>query len=117
MMRLYTDGVFSAEEDISAVGDIDVGSGWFFGSDILGAYSYTGAISEVRFWHGVLSEEAISAWHCSSLDAAHPNWASLQGHWALTEGAGLEVSQQRRQRPRRRGAGCGVGPTRGRDHV
>ena len=67
MMRLYTDGVFSAEEDISAVGDIDVGSGWFFGSDILGAYSYTGRHSEVRFWHGVLSEEAISAWHCSSL--------------------------------------------------
>ena len=92
MMRLYTDGVFSAEEDISDVGDIDVGSGWFFGSDILGAYSYTGAIAEVRFWHGVLAEEAISAWHCSSLDDAHPNWASLQGHWALTEGAGLEVS-------------------------
>ena len=92
MMRLYTDGVFSAEEDISAVGDIDVGSGWFFGSDILGAYSYTGALSEVRFWHGLLSEEAISAWHCSSLDASHPNWTSLQGHWALTEGAGLEVS-------------------------
>jgi hypothetical protein len=92
MMRLYTDGVFSAEEDISAVGDIDVGSGWFFGSDILGAYSYTGALSEVRFWHGLLSEEAISAWHCSSLDASHPNWTSLQAHWALTEGAGLEVS-------------------------
>ena len=92
MMRLYTDGVFSAEEDISAVGDIDVGNGWFFGSDILGAYSYTGALSEVRFWHGLLSEEAISAWHCSSLDASHPNWASLQAHWGLTEGAGLEVS-------------------------
>jgi len=92
MMRLYTDGVFSAEEDISEVGDIDVGSGWFFGSDILGAYSYTGALSEVRFWHGVLSEEAISAWHCSPLDAAHPNWASLQAHWALTEGAGAEVA-------------------------
>ena len=86
MMRLYTDGVFSAEEDISDVGNIDVGSGWFFGSDILGAYSYTGAIAEVRFWHGVLAEEAISAWHCSSLDDAHPNWPSLQGHWALTEG-------------------------------
>jgi hypothetical protein len=92
MMRLYTDGVFSSEEDISGIGAIDVGSGWFFGSDILGAYSYSGAIAEVRFWHGVLSNETISDWHCSPLDAAHPNWGSLQGHWALTEGAGLEVS-------------------------
>ena len=91
MMRLYTDGVFSAEEDISEVGNIDVGNGWHFGSDIFGAYSYTGAISEVRFWHGVLSEETISAWHCSPLDATHPDWDSLQGHWALTEGEGTEV--------------------------
>ena len=92
MMRLYTDGVFSNEEDISNVGAIDVGSGWFFGSDILGAYSYTGAIAEVRFWHGVLPEESISNWHCSALDANHPNWEALQAHWTLTEGAGLEVS-------------------------
>lgn len=91
MMRLYTDGVFVAEEDISDVGDIDVGNGWFFGSDIFGAYSYTGAIAEVRFWHGVLPEESIAAWHCSPLDDAHPEWAALQGHWALTEGAGSEV--------------------------
>lgn len=92
MMRLYTDGVFSSEEDISGIGAIDVGSGWYFGSDILGAYSYSGAIAEVRFWHGILSNETISDWHCSPLDAVHPNWGSLQGHWALTEGAGLEVS-------------------------
>jgi hypothetical protein len=92
MMRLYTDGVFSNEEDISNIGAIDVGSGWFFGSDILGAYSYTGAIAEVRFWHGVLSEEEISNWHCSALDETHPAWGALQAHWELTEGTGLEVS-------------------------
>ena len=92
MMRLYTDGVFSSEEDISGIGSIDVGSGWFFGSDILGAYSYSGAIAEVRFWHGVLTDDAISNWHCSALDASHPNWNALQAHWSLTEGAGLEAS-------------------------
>lgn len=92
MMRLYTDGIFSSEEDISGIGGIDVGSGWFFGSDILGAYSYSGAIAEVRFWHGILSDDAISDWHCSALDAGHPNWESLQGHWAMTEGAGPEVT-------------------------
>ena len=92
MMRLYTDGEFSSEEDISGIGAIDVGSGWFFGSDILGAYSYSGAISEVRFWHGVLLDQTVSDWHCTSLDSAHPNWESLQGHWTLTEGTGVEIS-------------------------
>jgi hypothetical protein len=92
MMRLYTDGVFVAEEDISSVGNIDVGSGWFFGSDILGDYNYTGAISEVRFWHNVLSDVNINTWHCSPLNASHPDWASLVGHWALTEGSGTDVS-------------------------
>jgi len=89
MMRLYTDGEFSSEEDISAVGDIDVGSGWYFGADIMGEYGYTGAIAEVRFWHGVLAEETIGAWHCSALDATHPHWDALQGHWAMTEGEGV----------------------------
>lgn len=92
MMRLYTDGIFSSQEDISDIGAIDVGSGWFFGSDILGAYSYSGAIAEVRFWHGVLSDEVIFDWHCSALDADHPNWEALQANWAMTEGTGLEVS-------------------------
>jgi hypothetical protein len=91
MMRLYTDGMFVAEEDISSVGNIDVGSGWFFGSDILGNYSYTGAISEVRFWHTILSDETINSWHCSPLNESHPDWESLVGHWSLTEGSGTDV--------------------------
>ena len=92
VMRLYTDGEFSAEEDISFINNIDVGNGWFAGSDIFGAYSYTGAIAEIRFWQGVLSEEVIGNWHCSALDATHPQWSSLQGHWALTEGAGMQAN-------------------------
>ena len=91
MMRLYTDGVFVAEEDISSIGNIDVGSGWVFGSDILGDYSYTGAISEVRFWHTILSDETINSWHCSPLNESHPDWESLVGHWSLTEGSGTDV--------------------------
>ena len=90
-MRLYTDGVFSAEEDISGIGNLDVGEGWYFGSDIDGGYSYTGAIAEVRFWHGVLDDAIIADWHCSALTEAHPAWEALQGHWELTEGAGTDI--------------------------
>ncbi len=90
-MRLYTDGVFSAEEDISGIGNLDVGEGWYFGSDIDGGYSYTGAIAEVRFWHGVLDDATILDWHCSPLDNAHPHWDDLKGHWGLTEGEGNAV--------------------------
>ncbi|MCH1581558.1 MAG: alkaline phosphatase family protein [Flavobacteriales bacterium] len=91
MMRLYTDGDFVSEEDISNIGDIDVGEGWFMGSDIFGAYSYTGAISEVRFWHGVLDGSTIANWHCSPLDETHPQWGALQGHWSLSEGEGTAI--------------------------
>ncbi|MEC8635638.1 MAG: alkaline phosphatase family protein [Bacteroidota bacterium] len=90
-MRLYTDGVFSAEEDISGIGNLDVGEGWYFGSDIDGGYSYTGAIAEVRFWHGVLDDATILDWHCSAITEAHPAWEALQGHWQLTEGAGTDI--------------------------
>ena len=90
-MRLYTDGVFSAEEDISGIGNLDVGEGWYFGSDIDGGYSYTGAIAEVRFWHGVLDDATILDWHCSALTEAHPAWEALQGHWQLTEGTGTDI--------------------------
>ena len=90
-MRLYTDGVFSAEEDISGIGNLDVGEGWYFGSDIDGGYSYTGAIAEVRLWHGVLDDATILDWHCSALTEAHPAWEALQGHWQLTEGAGTDI--------------------------
>ena len=92
MMRLYTDGVFVSEEDISYIGNIDVGSGWVIGSDILGDYSYTGAISEVRFWKNILSDETIGAWHCSPINSTHPDYESLIGHWSLNEGYGADVS-------------------------
>ena len=90
-MRLYTDGVFSAEEDISGIGNLDMGEGWYFGSDIDGGYSYTGAIAEVRFWLGVLDDATILDWHCSAITEAHPAWEALQGHWQLTEGAGTDI--------------------------
>ena len=71
-----------------------MGEGWYFGSDIDGGYSYTGAIAEVRFWHGVLDDATILDWHCSALTEAHPAWDALQGHWQLTEGTGTDIGSQ-----------------------
>ncbi|MDB4787146.1 alkaline phosphatase family protein [Flavobacteriales bacterium] len=89
MMRLYTDGAFNAETDISSLGSLDVGGGMSFGADVLGGYAMTGQLAEVRFWGKVLEEDAISQWHCSSLSDAHPDWADLRGYWALNEGQGF----------------------------
>ena len=91
MMRLYTDGEFNAETDISSVGNLDVGGGLSFGADILGEYAMTGQLAEVRFWGKALAGETISQWHCSGLSDAHPDWADLRGYWALNEGSGTEA--------------------------
>ncbi|MDE0979905.1 MAG: alkaline phosphatase family protein [Flavobacteriales bacterium] len=91
-MKLYTDGVFSAEEDISQIGNIDVDMGWFLGSDIDGGYSFSGSLAELRFWHGLLDDETIANWHCAALTSDHPFIEGLQAHWELTEGSGLEIA-------------------------
>ena len=91
MMRLYTDGVFNAEADISSVGDLDVGGGMSFGADISGGYAMSGQLAEVRFWDKVLEQETIAQWHCNSISGAHPDWANLRGYWALNEGVGFQA--------------------------
>jgi hypothetical protein len=85
MMRLYTDGVFDVQEDISSVGDINTGAGLFIGADIFGAYAYTGRIAEVRVFEGVLDEETVDAWACTSLDETHVAWEDLIGYWPMDE--------------------------------
>ena len=88
MMRLYTDGEFITEESIADVGSIDVGEGLRFGADINGGYATNGSLAEARFWNGVLSDDAISDWHCAPLDESHPSWNDLTGYWKLDEGEG-----------------------------
>ena len=95
-MRLYTDGVFSAEEDIN-IGNLDVGRSWYFTRASTAGYSYTGAIAEVQFLVRRLDDATILDWHCGLLTEAHPAWEALQGRWQLTEEpAGHRLCSKRR---------------------
>ncbi len=87
-MRMYEDGVFVDSTDISFIGDINTNEGLTFGADIVGEYSYTGAIAEVRMWGTILAADAIEEWHCQSVTNQHPNYDSLIGYWEMNEGEG-----------------------------
>lgn len=88
MMRMYEDGVFQAETDISGIGDITTEEGLYFGADIFSAYDYSGAIAEVRLWNTVLDPAAVEAWHCTAVENTHPDFANLIGYWKMNEGEG-----------------------------
>ena len=90
MMRMYTDGGWSAEASIAGLGDLDVG-GLFFGADALGGYGMEGVVAEVRFWDAVLEPEVLSDWHCVPLNPDHPNAGNLRGHWRMDEGLGATL--------------------------
>jgi len=85
MMRLYTDGTFVAEEDMSGVGNLNTASGLMMGADLNGAYQYNGSLAEVRIWKTLLSDEDIAAWACSPVDSNHPNWSSLASYWKMND--------------------------------
>lgn len=92
LMTMYEDGVEIASAEIAGIGNIDTGAGLVFGSDILGDYSYNGAIAEVRIWNEILSAEAVADYACNSIDDAHPNFNSLSGYWKMNEGEGSTVT-------------------------
>jgi len=85
MMRLYTDGEFDAEEDMSAVGNLNTNSGLMIGADINGAFQYNGSIAEVRIWASLLDDETISNYACTSVDMDHPNYTNLASYWKMID--------------------------------
>ena len=85
MMRLYTDGVFVSEEDMSGVGNLNTESGLMMGADLNGAYQYNGSLAEVRIWETLLSDNEISEWACTSVDSNHPNWINLASYWKMDD--------------------------------
>lgn len=92
LLSIYADGVLVGSDDLSGVGDIGATSQLFFGSDALAAYSYNGAIAEVRVWDSVLTEAELNAWQCTELDAGHPQYDQLLGYWRLIDGAAATVA-------------------------
>ncbi|MFT5102896.1 MAG: hypothetical protein ACI86C_000543 [Candidatus Latescibacterota bacterium] len=88
LMKMYLDGVFVDQANISGIGNIDTGQGPWFGADINTAYDFNGAIAEVRIWNTIVSETDIATWNCTIIDNSHPNYGDLLGYWRLTEDSG-----------------------------
>lgn len=94
MMKMYEDGNFVDQANISNIGDITNGENLMFGADIDLGYDYDGSISEVRIWDKVLSDQEILDYFCDSIVASHPSYSNLIGYWKMNEGAGNQVIDQ-----------------------
>ena len=91
MMKMYENGQFVSEENISGIGNINTGQGLFVGADINSTYDYQGAVAELRVWNTVLDANTIADWYCDSLQNSHPNSVDLIGYWKMNEGSGNQV--------------------------
>lgn len=89
LMRAYEDGQFIASGSMANVGNINTAGGLFLGADVNTAFEFSGAISEVRFWDGLLPSGSITDWQCKRLTTSHPQYANLIGYWPLDENNGL----------------------------
>lgn len=86
VMKMYQDGVFIDQTDMSYLGNIDTGNPIRLGVDSDGQYDYNGSVAELRIWNKVIESNEILNWHCTSLDDTHPDYSSLLGHWKINEG-------------------------------
>ena len=84
-MKMFLDGVFIDQTNISEIGDINTGSGLYFGADINSSFDFSGAIAEVRVWNTVIENGTINSWYCTGIDSSHPDYGSLIGYWKLNE--------------------------------
>lgn len=89
MLKMYQDGVFIDQENMSNIGNITTGEGLFFGTDFNQNFDFPGSIAEVRIWEGIISDAVISSWECKTVNDTHPNFTQLIGHWKLNEGGDL----------------------------
>jgi hypothetical protein len=87
-MKMFLDGVFVDQTNISEIGDLNTGSGLSFGADVNNYFDFYGAIAEVRVWNTVVDNGTINSWYCTEIDSSHPGYGSLIGYWKLNEDSG-----------------------------
>ena len=91
MMKMYEDGQFLSETDISGIGNINTGQGLFAGTDVTSSYDFQGSIAELRVWNTIIDPNTIAEWHCNTIENTHPNSGNLIGYWKMNEGLGNQV--------------------------
>ncbi|MFT4986173.1 MAG: hypothetical protein ACI8U0_001815 [Flavobacteriales bacterium] len=92
MLSIYEDGTLVGQESMTAIGGISTGFPLRFGADSESDYGFTGNLSEVRIFSGIVSPSSISDWSCSSLESNHPDYSNLVGVWKMNEGVGNTIS-------------------------
>ena len=91
MMKMYENGQFVSELDISSIGNINNGQGLFFGTDVNSSYDFQGSVAEVRVWNTIIDANTIGDWHCNTIENSHPNSGNLIGYWKMDEGSGNQI--------------------------
>lgn len=91
MMKMYEDGQFLSETDISGIGNINTGQGLFAGTDVTSSYDFQGSIAELRVWNTIIDPNTIAEWHCNTIENTHLNSGNLIGYWKMNEGNGNQV--------------------------
>lgn len=89
-VRVYTDGVFNAQSDITALGNLNSPAPLTLGATLPPNGSMVDMyVNDVRIWNDSLPAAIIKQYSCTNkIDATHPNYANLIGYWACSEGEG-----------------------------
>ncbi|RTE55160.1 DUF4983 domain-containing protein [Arenibacter aquaticus] len=91
LLKVYMDGELENSADISKIENIDNDFPFTIGGDGNLKYNLHGYIAEVRVFNTLLDDEEIDLWQCKVLDASHPKYAFVKGHWKITEGQGQDI--------------------------
>lgn len=90
--QLYVDGVLetigasqSQTVNTNATTNLNIGHG-------RNNTYFNGNIDEVRIWNAGLSAATIQSWMNQTVDASHPDYASLQLYYPLNEGSGSVIT-------------------------
>lgn len=89
-VRVYTDGVFNAQNEITALGNISSPAPLTIGATLPGNGSMVDMyVNDVRIWNDSLPASVIKQYSCTNrIDGTHPNYKNLIGYWACSEGDG-----------------------------
>ncbi len=89
-VRVYTDGIFNTQAEITALGNINSPAPLTLGAtlppngNMIDMY-----VNDVRIWNDSLPADVIKQYACTNkIDATHPGYAKLIGYWGCSEGEG-----------------------------
>lgn len=90
-LKVYVDGELKNSTSIVSIGNIDNALPFTLGADGNLNWKYNGFLAEVRLYNTLLDASEINSWKCKALDNTHPKYASVLGHWKLTDGSGTVI--------------------------